>query len=164
MLVLKLGDDHLNETPDNGENQGNGNDFWKKLSKEKEAKTSGFVAAIIFNIIVWYVVNNILSWNLGFIAPSFQDVLWIFNISIIATIIANILFLVYHPGWFRSIIQIILNILGFLVCYYLFTIFPFTFSQEAYSLVLQILLVLGMIALIIASLVEVVRLIMRVIK
>jgi hypothetical protein len=150
--------DIVNETPDDMENQKT-TDFRKKLFKEKEAKTSGFVAAIIVNIIVLYVVNNILSWNLGFIAPSFQDVLWIFNLSIAATIIANIIFLVYHPGWFRSILQIILNILGFLVCYYLYTIFPFTFSQAAYTLVLQIILILGMIAVVIATVYEVVRLI-----
>jgi hypothetical protein len=149
----------VNETPDDMENQ-KSTDFRKKLFKEKEAKTSGFVAAIIVNIIVLYVVNNILSWNLGFIAPTFQDVLWIFNISIAATIIANIIFLAYHPGWFRSILQIILNILGFLVCYYLYTIFPFTFSHAAYTLVLQIILILGMIAVVIATVYEVVRLIM----
>lgn len=151
----------MSEAPDNEKNRDKGQDFWKKFSKEKEPTTSGFIGTIIVNIIILYVVNNILSWNLGFITPSFQDVLWIFNISIVSTIIANIIFIAYHPGWFRSIIQIVLNILGFLVCYYLFTIFPFTFSNAAYTLVLQILLLLGMLGLVIASLVEVVRLIVR---
>jgi hypothetical protein len=151
----------MNDTPDNGEKHKKKTDFLKNLSKKKKAKTSEFVGAIIFNIIFLYIVNNVLSWNLGFIAPSFQDVLWIFNISICATIVANIIWLVYHPGWFRSIIQIILNILGLLVCYYLLVIFPFIFSQEAYTIALKLLIILGIMGLIISSLVEITRLILR---
>jgi glycopeptide antibiotics resistance protein len=80
------------------------------------------------------------------------------------TILANIIFLIYHPGWFRSIMQIILNILGFMVCYYLYTIFPFIFSNAAYTIALKILLILGMAGVIIASIVEVFRLILRLLK
>lgn len=154
----------MSETQDNGEDNIKGTGIIKKLSKEKKAKTSEFIGAIIVNIIVLYVVNNLLSWHLGFILPSFKDVLWILNISIGATIIANIIFLLYHPGWFRSIVQIILNILGFLVCYYLYTIFPFIFSHASYTIVLKILLILGMVGVIIASIVEVLRLISRLSK
>ena len=139
----------------------NGNNFLKNLLKEKEPKTSEFVGAIIANIILLYIVNNLLSWNLSFIAPSFQDVLWIFNISIAATIIGNILFLIYHPGWFRSIIQIILNILGFIVVYYLYTVFPFILSNGWVVFAVKFALIVAMIVLVIVSIFEVVRLILR---
>jgi len=152
----------LKETSDEVKNvTQKGKDFFKNIFKEKEAKTSEFIGAIIGNIIILFIINNLLSWNLSFIAPSFQDVLWIFNISLSATIIANIIFLLYHPGWFRSIIQIILNTLGFWVCYLLYTIFPFTFSQIIFAYLLKFALIIAMIAIIIASLVEVVRLISR---
>lgn len=139
----------------------NGNNFLKNLLKEKEPKTSEFVGAIIANIILLYIVNNLLSWNLSFIAPSFQDVLWIFNISITATIIGNILFLIYHPGWFRSIIQIILNILGFTVVYYLYTVFPFILNNGWVVFAVKFALIVVMVVLVIVSIFEVVRLILR---
>ena len=139
----------------------NGNNFLKNLLKEKEPKTSEFVGAIIANIILLYIVNNLLSWNLSFIAPSFQDVLWIFNISIAATIIGNILFLIYHPGWFRSIIQIILNILGFTVVYYLYTVFPFILNNGWVVFAVKFALIVVMVVLVIVSIFEVVRLILR---
>lgn len=139
----------------------NGNNFLKNLLKEKEPKTSEFVGAIIANIILLYIVNNLLSWNLSFIAPSFQDVLWIFNISITATIIGNILFLIYHPGWFRSIIQIILNILGFTVVYYLYTVFPFILNNGWVIFAVKFALIVVMVVLVIVSIFEVVRLILR---
>ena len=139
----------------------NGNNFLKNLLKEKEPKTSEFVVAIIANIILLYIVNNLLSWNLGFIASSFQDVLWIFNISIAATIIGHILFLIYHPGWFRSIIQIILNILGFIVVYYLYTVFPFILNNGWVVFAVKFALIVAMVVLVIVSIFEVVRLILR---
>lgn len=142
----------------------NGNNFLKNLLKEKEPKTSEFVVAIIANIIFLYIVNNLLSWNLSFIAPSFQDVLWIFNISIAATIIGNILFLIYHPGWFRSIIQIILNILGFAVVYYLYTVFPFILNNGWVVFAVKFALIVAMVVLVIVSIFEVVRLILRILN
>lgn len=154
----------MTETSGDGNNQEKIKDFLKKIFEEKDVSKSEFIVAIIGNIIILYIVNNLLSWNLSFITSSFQDVLWIFNISICATIIVNLIFLAYHPGWFRSLVKIILNILSFLVCYYLYTIFPFIFSQAAYTIILKIILIFGMVALIIASLVEVLRLIFKVIK
>lgn len=154
----------MTETSGDGNNQEKIKDFLKKIFEEKDVSKSEFIVAIIGNIIILYIVNNLLSWNLSFITSSFQDVLWIFNISICATIIVNIIFLAFHPGWFRSLVKIILNILSFLVCYYLYTIFPFIFSQAAYTIILKIILIFGMVALIIASLIEVLRLIFKVIK
>lgn len=148
----------------NGKENGNGNDFLKKLLNEKEPKTSEFIGAIIANVILLYIVNNLLSWNLSFIAPSFQDVLWIFNISIVATIIGNIIFLIYHPGWFRSIIRIILNILGFMVAYYLYTVFPFISSNNWVIYSVKFALIVVMVVMVIVTIVEVVKLILRTIK
>lgn len=146
------------------ENQENGKNFLKNFLKEKEPKTSEFIVAIIANLIFLYIVNNLLSWNLSFIAPSFQDVMWIFNISISATIIGNIIFLIYHPTWFRSIIRIILNILGFLVVYYLYTVFPFVFTNYLFTFSVKFALIVGMVAMVIATIVEIVKLILRIIK
>lgn len=148
----------------NGEDKKNGKNFLKTFLKEKEPKKSEFIAAIVANIILLYIVNNLLSWNLSFIASSFQDVLWIFNISITATIIGNLIFLIYHPGWFRSIIRIILNILGFMVVYYLYTVFPFIFSNGWVIFSLEFAFIVAMVVMVIVTIVEVVKLILRTIK
>lgn len=148
----------------NGEDKENVKDFLRNFLKEKEPKTSEFIVAIIANIIILYIVNNLLYWNLSFIAPSFQDILWIFNISIAATIIGNIIFLIYHPSWFRSIIRIILNILGFMVAYYLYTVFPFTFSNNLVTLSLEFALIVVMVVMIIVTIVEMVKFILRIIR
>ncbi len=148
----------------NGENNGKDKNFLKNFLKKKEPKSSEFIAVIVVNLIFLYIVNNLLLWNLSFITSSFQDVLWIFNLSITATIAGNVLFLIYHPTWFRSIIQIILNILGFLVVYYLYTVFPFIFSNGLVTFSLKFALIVAMVVMVIVTIVEVVKLILRALK
>jgi len=134
--------------------------FKERFFKEKEFKTSEFIVAIIVNIIFLYIVNNLLNWNLSFIAPTFSEVLFILNISIIANIIANIGFLVYQKGWFRSIAQIILNVISFIVVYTLYTVFPFTFQSIWVTYALLLILIIGMVGLFISTIYEIVRLIL----
>jgi len=134
--------------------------FKNTFLKEKEFKTSEFVVAIIANIIVLYIVNNLLNWNLSFIAPSFTEVLFILNVSIVANIVANIGFIIYQKGWFKTLVQIVLNIIGFIVANTLYTVFPFTFQTIAFAYILKFILIIGMVALVIATLVEVVRFIL----
>ncbi|GAB4310621.1 MAG: hypothetical protein Kow0019_08690 [Methanobacteriaceae archaeon] len=134
--------------------------FKERFFKEREFKTSDFVGAIIVNIIFLYIVNNLLNWNLSFITPRFSEVLLVLNISIIANIIANIGFLVYQKGWFRSIVQIILNGIGFVVVYTLYTVFPFTFQSIWITYGLLLILIIGMVGLVISTIYELVRLIL----
>jgi hypothetical protein len=133
----------------------------KKLLKDKKPKKPEFVVAVIVNIIMFYVVNNLVSWNISFIDASFNNILWIFNISIAANILANVAFLVYYSDWFRSIIQIILNIIGFVVVYYLYVVYPFIFSDAWVNYALIVVLVLAMVVIVIATFVEALRFILK---
>jgi len=85
-------------------------DFLER-NREKEQK-SEYIAAIIFNLIFLYVVNNLLNWHIYFITNAFNEVLWIINLSIIASIIGNALLLLYSPARFRHGVKIIINIIS----------------------------------------------------
>ncbi|MBM4241548.1 MAG: hypothetical protein FJ150_07820 [Euryarchaeota archaeon] len=130
-----------------------------KILKEKEFKNSEFIGAIIVNIIILYIVNNLLGWKISFIAPTWTQVLFILNVSIVANILANIGFLIYQRGWFRSLAQIILTIIGFVVAYEFYVVFPFIIQTEWIAIGLKILIILAMVAFVIATIVEVLRLI-----
>jgi len=130
-----------------------------RILKEKEFKNSEFIGAIIVNIIILYIVNNLLGWKISFIAPTWTQVLFILNLSIVANILANIGFLIYQRGWFRSLAQIILNIIGFVVAYVFYVVFPFIIQTEWIAIALKILIILAMVAFVIATIVEVLRLI-----
>ncbi len=113
-----------------------------------------YVAAIIFGLIFLYIVNNLLNWNIYFITNALNEVLWIVNLSIIATIIGNIFLLVYDPDWFRHIIKIIINIITLISTYFVYIVFPFNFYSSFLNWGLSIFLILIMIGIVIAIIVE----------
>jgi hypothetical protein len=121
---------------------------------KREQKSEYFVA-IIFNIIFLYIVNNLLNWQVYFITNSFNEVLWIINLSIIISIIGNIVLLLYSPERFRHVMKIILNIVSFIAVYFVYIVFPFNFYNSFYDWGFSILLILAMIGIIIAIIVEI---------
>jgi hypothetical protein len=121
----------------------------------KRERKSEYLVAIIFNLIFYYIVNNLLNWQVYFITNSFNEVLWIINLSIIITIIGNIVLLVYSPEKFRHVMKIILNIIAFIAVYFVYIVFPFNFYNSFYDWGFSILMILAMIGIIIAIIVEI---------
>jgi hypothetical protein len=123
-------------------------------NKENEQK-SEYVAAIIFNLIFLYIVNNLLNWHIYFVTNAFNEILWIINLSIIVSIIGNALLLLYSPVRFRHLVKIILNIISFIAVYIVWIVFPFNFYNSFYNWGFNILLILAMIGITIATIVEI---------
>jgi hypothetical protein len=115
------------------------------LVKEKAIKRSEYIFAIIVNLMIIYIVNNLLNWNLSFISSSFSQVLWAINLSIIVTILGNLLFLVYNPSWFRHLMKAIMNIFGLLAVYIFYKVFPLIISQTYIILTIKIVLIIIMV-------------------
>lgn len=123
-----------------------------------EPKKSEYVFAVIVNIIIFYIANNLLYWNLSFITPNFSQVLWAINLAIGVTIVGNILFLIYDPSWFRHSLKAVMNVFSFLAVYTLYSVFPFSFSQNFIAISVVIILILIMIGIFIAIGVELLKL------
>lgn len=122
-------------------------------NKKKEERIE-YVVAIIFSLIFLYIFNNLLNWNVYFVTAAFNQVLWIINLSITATIIGNALLLLYNPVRFRHLIKLIINIISIIAVYYVYRVFPFEFNNSFYNWGLNIILILIMIATTIAIIVE----------
>ena len=129
--------------------------------KKERSKKSDYIISIIFNLVLLYVFNNLLNWHVYFVTNALNSVLWIINLSIIATIIVNALLLLYDPDWFRHFMKIFLNIFAFIAVYFLFTVFPFNFNNFYINWGLKILLIVGMIGIAIAIIEEIYLLITR---
>lgn len=123
-------------------------------NRKKGSRKAEYIAAIIFNLIFLYIVNNLLNWNIYFITSALNEVLWIINLSIIVAIIGNALFLVYNPDWFRHIIKTIINIIALISTYFVYIVFPFDFYNSFINWGLSIFLILIMIGIAIAIIVE----------
>ncbi len=123
-------------------------------NKKREEK-SGYLGAIIVSLIFFYIVNNLLNWHIYFITNAFNEVLWIINLSILATIIGNGILLFYSPIRFIHSVKIIINIISFIAVYIVYEVFPFNFYNSFYNWGFSILLVLGMIGILIATVIEI---------
>ncbi|MGZ8755948.1 MAG: hypothetical protein ACXW15_12260 [Acidimicrobiia bacterium] len=98
------------------------------------ARRSGYVVAIAVNIFMLYVVNNLLAWDiLPFLTDDFGRVLWLIDISLLATIMVNFMYLSYDRSWFRSLGQIGLNLISLVVAVRMYQVFPFDFSGSTFD-------------------------------
>lgn len=131
----------------------------KAINKEDKDRWYNYVFSIVINLILLYVVNNLIYWNLSFISPNFTDVLWALNLTLVVTIIANVMFILYHKSWFKHATKVVMNITALIAAYTLLTVFPFIINQSLIVLGLKILIILGIIAAIVAIIIEIFKLI-----
>ena len=131
-----------------------------KTAKKQPGK-SGFIAAIVVNIVLLFVFNSLLNWGVPFLTSDYSGVLWAINLSIGASIIANFLFLFYDAGWFRHLAQLVLNVIALFVVFLIYSIFPFTFSAEPWAFWVKISLIIVMACIGIATIVELFKLILK---
>jgi hypothetical protein len=121
-------------------------------------RQAGYIAAVLVNLILIYVVNNLLNWGVSWITSAFVAVLWAMNLSLAAQIVANLLWYFYDPRWLRSLVQIVLNGFGLLSTYMLYVVFPFDFGQAMWGQWLRIAFIVGMVGIGIGTVAEIIRL------
>lgn len=125
----------------------------------RPARMFGYMVAIAVNAILWYVVHNLQRWDLPFVlAERFPRVLTALDLSLGAAMVANVIFLAYDPRWFRRIGQAALNLLSLNAMYAMYRVFPFDFGSAGANQTIRSLMVLGMIAAAVGTIVELARL------
>ena len=127
--------------------------FFVERSRRTE-RTTEYTIAIIVSLIFLYVFNNLLNWHIYFVTNALNEVLWIINLSLLATIIGNALFILYRADWFRHLVKIVINIFNIIAVYLVYLVFPFNFNNSFLNWAINILLILIMIRIVIAIIVE----------
>lgn len=132
---------------------------------EKQAssgKRFGYIIAMLVNAALIYVFNNILSWNIPFLLPTFEDCLWVIRLSLSATIFVNFIFIFFDVNWFHHLMQVILNVFSWLSTYFLYTIFPFEFPSELWTQIAKIVFIFLLVVIPIGTLVELIQFLRKV--
>ncbi len=129
------------------------------------ARRSGYIATIVVNVVILYIANNLLFWDIPFVTDAWNLVLPVLNLALVATIVANLLFVAYDPLLFRETGRLVLDMLGIAVLYTLYQVFPFDFTPltaaDIVKVAVRIAIILGIAATIIAILVRIVRILSR---
>lgn len=133
----------------------------KKMEKKERSKKLDYLMAIIANIILFYIFNNLLSWKIPFLTADFKKVLSFLNLSILATIAANFLFFSNDRSWFQIPLRVGLGIISIFVLYNFYLVFPFDFSSLPASNIIEFAirlgLLLGIVGIVIGLIVGVIK-------
>jgi hypothetical protein len=125
------------------------------FANEKKVRWYQYLFTALVDLILLYIVNNLIYWNLSFISSSYTDVLWALNLTIFFTLVGNVSFILYDPPWFKHLVKIIINFTALYAAYIIYVVFPFTISQNYMVIVLKILIILAIIAAFISIIVEI---------
>ncbi|HKY47281.1 MAG TPA: hypothetical protein VJQ79_04775 [Acidimicrobiia bacterium] len=125
------------------------------------ARRSGYVVAIAVNVVMLYVVNNLLAWDiLPFLTSDFGRVLWLIDISLLATIVVNFIYVAYDQSWFRALTQVGLNLISLVVAVRMYQVFPFDFSGSGFdwTQIARVVIIFTILGTAIGAVVEAVKL------
>ena len=108
----------------------------------------GYLVAIAVNAVMLWGAHRILDWGwFGFLTSAWTQVLPLLTASLIASIVANVLFLGYDGVWFKAPADAVLAVFGIVVSVRLWRVFPFDFSGYAFpwATVAHVLLALSVV-------------------
>lgn len=131
-------------------------------ASKKAARRAGYVTSIAINLAMLVIVQNLLEWGwLPFLTTEFAEVVPWISFSLIASIVANIIYQIDDNQTVKSVGQIAVNLISVWVTYTVLTVFPFDFSgyQFDYEIVARVVLILAIVGAGIGALVEAIKLV-----
>ena len=89
----------------------------------------GYLVGALVNAVALYLVNVRPGWDVvPFLTPQTEEVLPWVNASIVAGLVANVLYLVYDARWFRALGDMVTTGLSMVAMIRIWDVFPFAFS------------------------------------
>jgi hypothetical protein len=132
------------------------------LLDDKPVKKSDYILSIIAYLVLLYIANNLINWNLSFVSSSFTQVLWAINLAIGVSIFINILLIIYDSPWFRHIMKALISIFTLFAVYIFYVVFPFNFSQTNSVIAVKFILIILIVILLITIVFEVFKVLFRI--
>jgi hypothetical protein len=128
---------------------------------KRTGRRAGYVIAIVINIFLLFVVNNLTSWDVAsFLTDDFSEVVPFINLSLLASVGANALYLFVDTPVVKSASQVVVNAVGVVASVALFRVFPFDFADYSFdwAVLIRILLVIAIVGQGIAIVANIARL------
>jgi len=129
---------------------------------KRAGRRAGYAIAVIINVALLVIVGNLLDWGWApFLTEEFADVVPWIGLSLILSIVANLVYQFDDRPEVKSVGQILINLVSIFATYQIFIVFPFDFTSYAFdwATVARILLVLAMVGAGIGVLTETIRLV-----
>jgi len=127
--------------------------------KDKDRSVGAYIAGVVANAIVLFLVNKVPDWNLPFITNGYTAVLWALNLSILVQIGGNALLIFVHPRFLHYLAQTVFNVFSLLAIVVVVAVFPldFSFITGVINPIVRIALIVGAVATGITAIVNLLR-------
>lgn len=122
----------------------------------------GYAVAVLFNASVLFGVNVWPGWEIvPFLTDHLTQVLGLINVSLVASIVANLVFLATRASWVRPLGDLVTTGIGIAVIARLLQIFPFAFDNASFDwpALVRVVLIVGLVGAVIAVVVQFVTLV-----
>ena len=126
------------------------------------SRRAGYVVAAVLNGVLLWLIHVWPGWDaVPFLNSDFQTVLWLVDLSLVVTILLNLVYLVRDPRWLTAAGAVVTASIGLAAVIRMMQVFPFDFGEsDVWPVVFRVLLwvaLVGSIIGIVANLVTMVR-------
>lgn len=126
------------------------------------SRRAGYVVAVAINAALLWLIHVWPGWDaLPFLTSDFETVLWLVDLSLVVTIVLNLVYLVRDPRWLTSAGAVVTTAVGLAAVVRMLQVFPFDFGDsDLWPVVFRVLLwvaLVGSVIGIVANLVTLVR-------
>lgn len=124
-------------------------------------RRAGYALAILINLGLLYIVGNLLDWGvLPWLTDAFTEVVPWISLSLLASIVVNVIYQINDTHPVRSVGQIGTNLVSIVVTARLLEVFPFDFSAYRFdwAIVTRVVLILAIVGAGIGVLTEIIKL------
>lgn len=123
-------------------------------------RRSGYVAAIVVQLIGLYLVRHLVAWDVPLLTADFDRIVPYIELSILVSVTANAALLLLDPPWFRSLLQVGMNLVALGPIVRTWQIFPFDLGPDdrLWRFALRALLVVAFAGTVIGTVAELFRL------
>lgn len=120
----------------------------KAQTDRAAGRRAGYVVAVLLNAAMLYAVHVWPGWEvLPFLTEETPQVLGLVTASIVAGLLANIVYLVSDPAWLRTLGDLVTTSTGLAALIVIWQVFPFDFTPYSFDweLVARVLLVVAIV-------------------
>lgn len=93
----------------------------------------GYSVAIAINLLMVWIVGNLLGWELAFLQPEFADLVPIIQLGLWVTIAANVVYIVDDRTAATRTARLVVDVVNLYVTFQIFEVFPFDFSAHTFN-------------------------------
>ena len=128
----------------------------------RAGRRAGYVIAAAINVVLLWLIHVWPGWDaVPFLTADFDSVLWLVDLSLVVTIVLNLVYLVRDPRWLTAAGAVVTTAIGLAAVIRMMQVFPFDFGDsDVWPVVFRVLLwvaLVGSIIGIVANLVTMVR-------